>query len=362
MNIDAFLKKFSDTQPLRVKPSTQARSDGEDDSSESSRGFGKGALDVSDDGNTVLGARRRNSDSSDGSASSSSSDAPRKKRTARAPVQEQAPAPRQPARTLGTDEASEDGVDEIQWSKMRPEPDWVTTPQTQVFRRLVGGSPQPPERCVGCRYSRGDSYAIQYEHWHRLNNMITGKCRRMDRLQMMVEIKEFFDKFIRNPTLPPNPIPDGCTPIPEWDLPTIVAHFEYHDAHPVLRCIKRAEQLAVLRDLIFEENLCYNPRTRTGRFMIDGHGNRRVRVNNESLRNYLALCAAEEKNDKLLGRDRGGGGGDEDIAPFLPYNGRKFVIENVAGFDCTAPDAQMGGAAQGGTVSGQGGKRRRVLS
>ncbi len=154
--------------------------------------------------------------------------------------------------------------------------------------------------------------------------MIAGKFRRMDRLQMAREIKKFFDKHIRGPTLPPNPVPEGCVPVPEWDLATILEHFEQHDSHPAMKRIKRSEQLSRIIDRMYAENMCYNPRSRAGRFMIDSTGKRRVRVHGASLRDFLAVCAAEERLEKLLGRDQAGG--EDDIRPFLQLEGRKFVV------------------------------------
>ena len=387
MNLTSLLDKLNaehEQAPLRVRPSATKRKDDNDDddsSGEANGNLGR-PLNVFEDGNTVFGAGRSEaseaSDSGSASASSLASTAAKRTRKrmrpppgllppapAPAPAaagQHQPPQPppglaRQPARTLDNEDNSDGLADEIQWSKTRPEPDWVTTPEAQIFRRLVNGEPQPPERCVGCCYERGDSFAIHYDHWRQLNAMITGKFRRMDRLQMAREIKKFFDKHIFGPTQPPNPIPEGCVPVPPWDLATILEHYEHHDSHPAMRRIKRGEQLSKLIDRFYEENMCYNPRSRSGRFMVDSNGNRRIRVHGDSLRNYLALCAAEERLDKLQGRDQIGGA-EEDIRPFVQLEGRKFVLDNVAGFDCTAPDAQMGGAAQGSTVSGQGRKKR----
>ena len=125
-----------------------------------------------------------------------------------------------------------------------------------------------------------------------------------------------------------------------------------------MKRVKRCEQLNRIIDHLYEENLCYNPRDKSGHFMTDKEGKRRVRLHGDGIRGFLAFLAAEERLDKLQKQDQGV---EEDIRAFLHVEGKKFVLDNVAGFDCTAPDAQHGGAAQGSTVSGQGNKKKRPL-
>ena len=102
-----------------------------------------------------------------------------------------------------------------------------------------------------------------------------------------IVLAEYYERYIRAPSLDPLMRLNGEEALPEWRAATIVDHFTNHRAEPQAKIEKRLEQLGSLADHLVDHGVYRAP------VIVERPTAADVRVNEKSVRMLLSVVSAE---------------------------------------------------------------------